>query len=49
MRSFGQEPRHRARFAELNERNRDANMTTVYLNAAYFPAVELVSALATVW
>ena len=34
-------PRSRAtwaRFAELNERNRDANMTTVHLNAAYFPA-----------
>ena len=36
------------RFAELNERNREANMTTVNLNAAYFPAVELLSALATV-
>ena len=42
-----QEPRHRARFAELNERNREANMTTVNLNAAYFPAVEFVSSLAT--
>ena len=31
------------RFAELNEDNRDANMKTVYLNAAYFPAVELLS------
>ena len=36
------------RFAELNEANRDANMTTVHLNAAYFPAVELLSALVTV-
>ena len=36
------------RFAELNERNREANLTTVYLNAAYFPAVEFVSSLATV-
>ena len=35
------------RFAELNEENRDANMKTVYLNAAYFPGVELLSALAT--
>src|SRR5439155_10578982 len=33
---------------ELNEENRAANMKTVYLNAAYFPAVELLSALATV-
>jgi ATP-binding cassette, subfamily B, bacterial len=48
VRSFGQEPQHVRRFRELNERNREANMTTVYLNAAYFPAVELLSALATV-
>jgi ATP-binding cassette subfamily B protein len=48
VRSFGQEPRHLQRFAELNEDNRGANMTTVYLNAAYFPAVELLSALVTV-
>jgi ABC-type multidrug transport system fused ATPase/permease subunit len=48
VRSFGQEPQHRRRFRELNERNREANMTTVYLNAAYFPGVELLSALATV-
>jgi ATP-binding cassette subfamily B protein len=47
VRSFAQEPRHRARFAELNEANRAANLTTVKLNAAYFPAVELVSAVAT--
>ncbi|HEV7806976.1 MAG TPA: ABC transporter ATP-binding protein [Solirubrobacteraceae bacterium] len=48
LRSFGQEPQHLERFRELNEGNRDANMKTVYLNAAYFPAVELLSALATV-
>jgi ABC-type multidrug transport system fused ATPase/permease subunit len=48
VRSFGQEPRHLRRFAELNDDNRDANLKTVYLNAAYFPVVELVSALATV-
>ncbi|MDX6681090.1 MAG: ATP-binding cassette, subfamily bacterial [Solirubrobacteraceae bacterium] len=48
LRSFGQEPQHVERFRELNEANRAANMTTVYLNAAYFPAVELLSALATV-
>jgi ATP-binding cassette subfamily B protein len=48
VRSFGQEPRHLRAFAGLNERNRRANMKTVHLNAAYFPAVELVSALATV-
>ena len=47
VRAFGQEPRHKARFADLNDENRDANMRTVYLNAAYFPAVELLSAVAT--
>jgi ABC-type multidrug transport system fused ATPase/permease subunit len=47
VRAFGQEPRHMARFAELNDENRAANMRTVYLNAAYFPAVELLSAVAT--
>ncbi|HEY5316535.1 MAG TPA: ABC transporter ATP-binding protein, partial [Solirubrobacteraceae bacterium] len=48
VRSFGQERTHIARFAELNEENRAANMTTVYLNAAYFPLVELLSGLVTV-
>jgi ATP-binding cassette, subfamily B, bacterial len=48
VRSFGQENRHVARFGELNDENRQANLKTVYLNAAYFPAVELLSALVTV-
>jgi ABC-type multidrug transport system fused ATPase/permease subunit len=48
VRAFGQEPRHIRRFAELNEANRAANMTTVNLNAAYFPAIELISAIGTV-
>jgi ABC-type multidrug transport system fused ATPase/permease subunit len=47
VRSFGQERRHLERFDELNEDNYAANMKTVYLNAGYFPAVELLSALAT--
>ena len=38
VRAYGQERRHRA--AALNDENRDANMRNVYLNAAYFPAVE---------
>ena len=46
VRSFGQEPYHESRFAELNRANREANMTTVRLNAAYFPAVEMLSGLA---
>jgi ABC-type multidrug transport system fused ATPase/permease subunit len=45
VRSFGQEPRHAAAMTELNEANREANMRTVYLNASYFPAVELLSAV----
>ncbi len=48
MRSFAQEPRHMDRFADLNAENRAANQTTVNLNAAYFPAVEFISAIATV-
>ncbi len=48
VRAFGSEQRHIERFGELNEENRAANMTTVNLNAAYFPAVELLSALVTV-
>ncbi len=47
VRSFGQEPRHAAAMTELNEANREVNMRTVYLNAAYFPAVELLSAVGT--
>jgi len=47
VRTFAQERRHLDRFDELNEDNYDANMRTVYLNAAYFPAVELLSAFAT--
>src|SRR6202011_348511 len=43
VRSFGQEQVHESRFAELNAENRDANMKTVRLNAAYFPAVEMLS------
>jgi len=47
VRSFGQEPRHIAEMARLNEENRAVNMRTVYLNASYFPAVELLSAIGT--
>ncbi|MCX6393302.1 MAG: ABC transporter ATP-binding protein [Solirubrobacterales bacterium] len=47
VRSFGQEPRHMTEFAGLNEANRAENMKTVYLNASYFPAVEMLSAAVT--
>jgi ATP-binding cassette, subfamily B, bacterial len=48
VRVFGQEPRHIEQFRALNEENRAANMTTVNLNAIYFPMVEFLSALVTV-
>jgi len=47
VRSFGQEPRHLTTMTELNEANRDVNMRTVYLNASYFPAVEVLAAVGT--
>jgi ATP-binding cassette subfamily B protein len=47
VRSFGQEPRHAAAMTGLNEANREANMRTVFLNASYFPAVELLAAAGT--
>ncbi len=46
VRSFAQEPAHEAQFTALNQDNRDANMTTVKLNAAYFPTVEMLSGVA---
>ncbi|HEX4464583.1 MAG TPA: ABC transporter ATP-binding protein [Solirubrobacterales bacterium] len=47
VRSFGQEPRHVDAMTELNEANRAANMRTVFLNASYFPGVELLAAVGT--
>jgi ABC-type multidrug transport system fused ATPase/permease subunit len=47
VRSFGQEPRHVKAMTELNEANREANMRTVFLNASYFPGVELLAAVGT--
>jgi ABC-type multidrug transport system fused ATPase/permease subunit len=47
VRSFGQERRHEAVMTDLNEQNRDVNMRSVYLNASYFPAVELLAAVGT--
>ena len=48
VRGFGQESRHVEQMDVLNEANREANMKTVYLNATYFPATELLTALGTV-
>jgi ATP-binding cassette, subfamily B, bacterial len=47
VRSFGQEPRHTEAMTELNEANRAANMRTVFLNASYFPGVELLASIGT--
>jgi ABC-type multidrug transport system fused ATPase/permease subunit len=47
VRSFGQESRHMSAMTELNEANREANLKTVYLNASYFPGVELLAAVGT--
>jgi ATP-binding cassette subfamily B protein len=47
VRSFGQEPRHVDEMTELNEANRAVNMKSVYLNASYFPTVELLAAIGT--
>ncbi len=47
VRSFGQEGRHVAEMERLNEANRAVNMRTVHMNAAYFPGVELLSAIGT--
>jgi ABC-type multidrug transport system fused ATPase/permease subunit len=47
VRVFAQERRHEQVFSGLNDENRVANMKTVNLNAAYFPAVELLSSLVT--
>jgi ABC-type multidrug transport system fused ATPase/permease subunit len=48
IRSYGRERAHLDRFTELGDDNRAANMKTVYLNAAYFPAVEYLSTAAIV-
>jgi ATP-binding cassette subfamily B protein len=47
VRSYGREARHVDEFADLSAANRDTNMQSVYLNAAYFPAVELLSSIGT--
>jgi ABC-type multidrug transport system fused ATPase/permease subunit len=46
VRSFAQESHHESSFTALNSDNREANMTTVRLNAAYFPTVEMLSGVA---
>lgn len=48
VQSFTREPRNREGFRGINTRYRDANYETVVLNGVYFPAVDLLSTLATV-
>jgi ATP-binding cassette subfamily B protein len=45
VRSYGREHRHIDEFTELSEANRAANMRSVNLNAAYFPAIEFLQAV----
>lgn len=43
---FGREERDYAAFAEIDRAHRDANVQSVFYYAVFFPAIELVSALA---
>jgi ATP-binding cassette subfamily B protein len=45
VRAYGREHRHIDEFTELSLANREANMRSVNLNAAYFPAVEFLQAI----
>lgn len=45
VRAYGREDRHIGEFDELSAGNRDANMRSVVINAAYFPAIEFLSAV----
>lgn len=47
VQAFHREEHNLQAFAAVNERNRAANMRTVYLSGTYFPTVELLSAVAT--
>lgn len=45
VRAYGREQRHIDEFTELSAANRNANMRSVNLNAAYFPTIEFLQAL----
>src|SRR5919201_6658710 len=47
VQSFTREPASHASFRGINERYRDANYETVVLNGVYFPAVDVLSSVAT--
>jgi ATP-binding cassette subfamily B protein len=44
---FGREARNFSRFREINGRHRDANIDSIFYYAVFYPAVEVVGALAT--
>jgi ATP-binding cassette, subfamily B, multidrug efflux pump len=43
---FRREERNRAAFAEINRKHADANMTAIFYYAVFYPAIELLAALA---
>ncbi len=47
VQSFTREPTSQATFRGVNERYREANYETVVLNSFYFPAVDVLSSVAT--
>jgi len=47
VQSFTREPTSHATFRGVNDRYRDANYETVVLNGLYFPAVDILSSVAT--
>jgi ABC-type multidrug transport system fused ATPase/permease subunit len=47
VQSFTREPTSQATFRGVNERYREANYETVVLNGLYFPAVDVLSSVAT--
>ena len=47
VQSFTREPTSQASFRGVNERYREANYETVVLNGLYFPAVDVLSSIAT--
>jgi ABC-type multidrug transport system fused ATPase/permease subunit len=47
VQSFTREPTSHASFRGINERYREANYETVVLNGVYFPAVDVLSSVAT--
>ena len=44
---FGREARNLAQFREINGRHRDANIDSIFYYAVFYPAIEVVGALAT--